>query len=224
MYYRKKLDYQEARVKELLKRPACMLTSLRLSRNLNSKITVHSWHIAVGSRHSLMRIQEYWTTHGLATRHGFTYPVMWIPKTRLWGTENPHAMFEEHWSFYTESWMKYFDGGFRPPNCSTILAILNWTSNPIGLHNERSLLQRMSIHLHYDVKASKHLASLLTTDWNVSSKQVVQPSLFVFSIFILSYLIFSFLVTNFLFANSQNTQPHFITGMTCKYIVLLFFL
>jgi hypothetical protein len=44
------------------------------------------------------------------------------------------------------------------------LAIVNGTSNPIGLHNEYSLLQRISIHLHYDVKASKHLASLLTTD------------------------------------------------------------
>jgi hypothetical protein len=41
------------------------------------------------------------------------------------------------------------------------LAIPNRTSNPIGLHNEHSLFQRISIHLHYDVKASKHLASLL---------------------------------------------------------------
>jgi hypothetical protein len=38
----KKLDYQEARVKELLKRPACMLTGLGLSRNLNSKITINA--------------------------------------------------------------------------------------------------------------------------------------------------------------------------------------
>jgi hypothetical protein len=38
------------------------------------------------------------------------------------------------------------------------------------------------------------------------------------------YLILSFRVANYLFANSQNTQPHFITGMTWKYIVLLFFL
>jgi hypothetical protein len=44
------------------------------------------------------------------------------------------------------------------------LAILDGTSNPIGLHNEHSLFQRISIHLHYDVKASKHLASLLMTD------------------------------------------------------------
>jgi hypothetical protein len=85
VYYRKKLDYQEALVKELLKRPACMLTGLALSRNLNSKITINAWRIAVGSRHSLMRIQEYWTTHSLATRRGFTYPIMWIPKTQVCG-------------------------------------------------------------------------------------------------------------------------------------------
>jgi hypothetical protein len=47
----------------------------------------------------------------------------------------------------------------KPP-----LAILNGTSNPIGLYNEHSPFQRISIHLHYDVKASKHLASLLMTD------------------------------------------------------------
>jgi hypothetical protein len=43
------------------------------------------------------------------------------------------------------------------------LAILNGTNNPVGLHNEHMLFQRISIHLHY-VKASEHLASLLTTD------------------------------------------------------------
>jgi hypothetical protein len=47
----------------------------------------------------------------------------------------------------------------KPP-----LAILNGTSNPIGLRNEHSLFQRILINLHYDVKASKHLASLLTTN------------------------------------------------------------
>jgi hypothetical protein len=47
----------------------------------------------------------------------------------------------------------------KPP-----LAILNGTSNPIDLHNEHSLFQRISIYLHYDVKASKHLASLLAID------------------------------------------------------------
>jgi hypothetical protein len=45
------------------------------------------------------------------------------------------------------------------------LAILNGTSSPIGLHNKHSLYQRISLYLHSDVKASKHLASLLTTDW-----------------------------------------------------------
>jgi hypothetical protein len=40
----------------------------------------------------------------------------------------------------------------------------------------------------------------------------------------LSYIILSFRVANFLLANSQHTQQQFITGMTCKCIVLLFFL
>jgi hypothetical protein len=57
-------------------------------------------------------------------------------------------------------------GACLPPNCSTNLlwAILNGTNNPIGLHNEHSLFQRILILLHYDVKASNHLASLLITD------------------------------------------------------------
>jgi hypothetical protein len=93
------------------------------------------------------------------------------------------------------------------------LAILNGTSNPIGLHNEHSLFQWISIHLHYDVKASKHLASLLTTDWQREWQALDYL-----------YLILSFRVSNFLFANSQNTQPHFITGITCKCIALLLFL
>jgi hypothetical protein len=38
------------------------------------------------------------------------------------------------------------------------------------------------------------------------------------------YFILSFRVGKFLFANSQNTQPHFLTGMTCKCTALLFFL
>jgi hypothetical protein len=42
VYYRKKLDYQEACVKEPLNRPACMLTGLGLSRNLNRKITINA--------------------------------------------------------------------------------------------------------------------------------------------------------------------------------------
>jgi hypothetical protein len=79
--------------------------------------------------------------------------------------------------------MQRFDEGVsatklfnKPP-----LAIFNGTSNPVGLHNEHSLFQRISIHLHYDVKASKHLAPLLTTADNASGKLLI--------IFILSYLI-----------------------------------
>jgi hypothetical protein len=104
----------------------------------------------------------------------------------------------------------------KPP-----LEILIGTSNPIGLHNEHSLFQRISIHLHYDVKASKHLASRLTTD-----RQRKQQAGCVAVSFRLDYLylILSFRVANYLFANSQNTQPHFITGMTCKCIALFFFL
>jgi hypothetical protein len=62
--------------------------------------------------------------------------------------------------------MQRFDGGFRPPKLfnKSPLAILNGTSNLIGLHKEHSFFQIISIHLHYDVKASKYLASLLTTD------------------------------------------------------------
>jgi hypothetical protein len=63
------------------------------------------------------------------------------------------------------------------------------------------------------VKASKHLASLLMTDWQ-HERQALDYL----------YLILSFRVANFLFANSQNTQPHFIIGMTCKCIALLIFL
>jgi hypothetical protein len=94
-----------------------------------------------------------------------------------------------------------------------------------------------------DVKASKHLASLPTTDWNVSGKQVAQPSLSVFTSQHIRYthflnalvqtankmgfkkiiFILCFRVANSLFANSQNTRPHFITGMTCKCILLFSF-
>jgi hypothetical protein len=62
----------------------------------------------------------------------------------------------------------------KPP-----LAILNGTSNPIGLHNEHSLFKRISIHLHYDVKASKHLASLLTTEVSaLSQRRIIGPMFF----------------------------------------------
>jgi hypothetical protein len=86
----------------------------------------------------------------------------------------------------------------KPP-----LAILNGTSNPIGLNNEHSLFQRISIHLHYDVKASKHLSSLVTTD-NTSGKLLI--------IFILSYLFV--LPTSIL--RIPKPQPHFITGMNAN--------
>jgi hypothetical protein len=52
--------------------------------------------------------------------------------------------------------------------------------------------------------------------WNPLSKRWIQLSV--------KKHILSFRVTNFLSANSQKTQPHFITGMTCKCIALLFFL
>jgi hypothetical protein len=99
----------------------------------------------------------------------------------------------------------------KPP-----LAFLNGTSNPIGLHNEHSLFQRISINLHYDVKESKQAPRISPHVWLTTRAASSWLSL--------SYLILSFRVTNFLFANSQNTQPHFITGMTSKCIVLLFFL
>jgi hypothetical protein len=55
------------------------------------------------------------------------------------------------------------------------------------------------------VKATKHLAYLLTTDWQ-RERQALDYL----------YLILSFRVANFLFTNSQNTQPHFITGMNAN--------
>jgi hypothetical protein len=39
-----------------------------------------------------------------------------------------------------------------------------------------------------------------------------------------AYLILSFRVNNFLFANSQNTQPHFITGMNANVLYFCSFL
>jgi predicted anti-sigma-YlaC factor YlaD len=72
----------------------------------------------------------------------------------------------------------------KPP-----LVILNGTSNSIGLHNEHSLFQRISIHLHYEVKASKHLASLLKTDWQRERQAGCVAVFFAFVILILSYLI-----------------------------------
>jgi hypothetical protein len=81
VYYRKKLDYQEARVKELLKRLACMLTGLGLSKNFqtfideNPGIMDYTWF----SDEALFHLSGYVNSQN----------------TRLWGTETPHAMFEE---------------------------------------------------------------------------------------------------------------------------------
>jgi hypothetical protein len=72
-----------------------------------------------------------------------------------------------------------------------------------------------------DVKASKHLA-ISPHDW-LKCERKAGCATISFRLYYI-YLIYFFLVANFLFANSQNTQPHFITGMTCKCIVLLFFL
>jgi hypothetical protein len=55
------------------------------------------------------------------------------------------------------------------------------------------------------VKASKHLASLLTTDGQREGQALDYL-----------YLILSFRVANLIFANSQNIQPHFITGMNAN--------
>jgi hypothetical protein len=73
-----------------------MLTGLGLSRNFNSKITINASRIAVRSRHSFMGIQEYWTTHGLSDEAWFHLSGYTSSQnTRLWGSENPHALFEE---------------------------------------------------------------------------------------------------------------------------------
>jgi hypothetical protein len=69
------------------------------------------------------------------------------------------------------------------------LAILNGTSNPIGLHSEHSLFQRISIHPHYDVKASKHLAFLPTTDWQRERQAgCIAVSLRLDYLYLISYL------------------------------------
>jgi hypothetical protein len=91
----------------------------------------------------------------------------------------------------------------KPP-----LAILTGTSNPIGLHNEHSLLQRISIHLHYDVKASKHLASLLTTDWQRERQAACVAISFHLHYL---YLILSFCVTKLHFCKfpKHTTTLHY---------------
>jgi hypothetical protein len=60
-------------------------------------------------------------------------------------------------------------GACLPPNCSANLPwqfLMEPVIQQVFTMNTRSTkYQRISIHLHYDVKTSKHLASLLTTDW-----------------------------------------------------------
>jgi hypothetical protein len=92
-----KLDYQEARVKELLKRPACMFTGLRLSRNLNSqqnydkRMTYCRWVQTFIDENP--GILDYTCFSDEAWFHLSGYVNS--QNTRLWGTENPHAKFEE---------------------------------------------------------------------------------------------------------------------------------
>jgi hypothetical protein len=100
VYYRKKLDYQEAHVKELLKRPACMLTGLGLSRNeqyYDKRMTYSRWFQTFSDENP--GILDYTWFSDEAWFHLSCYVNS--EKTRLWGTENPHAMFEEPLYFPT---------------------------------------------------------------------------------------------------------------------------
>jgi hypothetical protein len=97
VYYRKKLDYQEARVKELLKRPACKLTGFGLSRNLNSqqdydkRMMYCRWFQTFIDENP--GILDYTWFSDEAWSHLSCYESS--QNTRLWGPENPHAMFVE---------------------------------------------------------------------------------------------------------------------------------
>jgi hypothetical protein len=85
------------------------------------------------------------------------------------------------------------------------------------------LFQRISIHLHYDVKASKHLASLLTTDWQRERQAgCVGVSFCLHYLYlILSYLFV--LPTSFLRIPKTHNRTSLQVWCT-KCIVLLFFL
>jgi hypothetical protein len=92
MYYRKKLDYQEARVKELLKRPACMLTGLGLSRNLNDKfMTYCRWFQTFIYENPGILDCTRFSDKAWFHLSGYVNSQ----NTCLWGSENPHALFEE---------------------------------------------------------------------------------------------------------------------------------
>jgi hypothetical protein len=83
-----------------------------------------------------------------------------------WQFDGDMSMLYEGWSSSSQlaeprvSWIIW--ATWRQALCREMSLLV--TSNPIGLHNEHSLFQRISIHLHCDVKASKLLASLLTAD------------------------------------------------------------
>jgi hypothetical protein len=96
--------------------------------------------------------------------------------------------------------------------CHTCMKCPPWAS----IHNEHN------VACFWKQASTSHLYSRPTERNKSSGKQVAQLSLSVF--IILSYLILSFRVANFLYVNYQNTQLHFVTGMTCKCIALLFFL
>jgi hypothetical protein len=97
------LDYQEARVKELLKRPACMLTGLELSRNLNSqqdydkRMTYCCWFQTFIDENPGILDYTWFSNEAWFHLSGYVNSQ----NTRLWGTENPHAMFEEPLYFPT---------------------------------------------------------------------------------------------------------------------------
>jgi hypothetical protein len=112
----------------------------------------------------------------------------------------------------SQSWGE-MRGACLPPNCSTNYL---WqflmepvTQSVLTMNTRSSKEYRYIFTTTWKQESASHLSSRLTD--NASGKLLI--------IFILS-----FRVANFLFENSQNTQPHFITGMKCKCIVLLFFL
>jgi hypothetical protein len=109
-----------------------MLTGLGLSRNVNSKITINTtychWFQTFIDEN--LGILDYTWFSDEAWFHLSSYVN--FQKTHLWGSENPHTLFEE------------------------------------PLHSQKVGVFRALSQRHYDVKASKHLASLLMTD-NVSA-------------------------------------------------------
>jgi hypothetical protein len=97
MNYHNKLDYQEARFKELLKRPACMLTGLGLSRNLNSQqdydkcMTYCRWFQTFFEENPGILDYTWFSDEAWFHLSGYVNSQ----NTRLWASENPHALFQE---------------------------------------------------------------------------------------------------------------------------------